>query len=194
MQQHKLCFLCENPLSSELLEEEHYRYHCSKCNMCIEINAPSQSMADDIYEAFISEEFIKPKKNLSEDKFYESKIFVAGRMPSNRRREVTSRCKIIYLKNPKNNETKCFILDEEPLTTLIYDSDEEIKVWHIHPTDLRSSNVGDVFKLDNNDNQDNKGVHYEQLIVTSKSTDHCTCLIKRFGSDEYEDKVVEFDL
>lgn len=191
MQQHKLCFLCETPLSSELLEEEHYRYHCSKCNMCIEINAPSQSMADDIYEAFISEGFIKPNKNLSKDNFYESKIFVAGRMSNNIHREVTSRCKIIYLKNSKNNKTKCFILDEEPLFTLEYDSEEEIKIWHIHQSDLRSSNVGDVFQFDN---KDNKARYYEQLIVTSKSTDHCTCLIKRFGSDEYEDEVVEFDL
>lgn len=194
MQQHKLCFLCETPLSTEILEEKHYRYHCSECNMGIEINAPSQAMAEDFYEALISDRFIKSDEKLSEDDFYEIKIFMTARMSNNRRKEQTSKFKVIYLKNIKSNEIQCSILDEEPLFTLTYDSKEEIKIWHISLSDLRSSNVGDVFKLDNNDNQDNKGVYYEQVVVTSKSTDHCTCVVKRFGSDEDEDKVIEFDL
>lgn len=194
MQQHKLCFLCETPLSTEILEEKHYRYHCSECDMCIEINAPSQAMAEDFYEALISDRFIKSDEKLSEDDFYEIKIFMTARMSNNRYKEQTSKFKVIYLKNIKSNEIQCSILDEEPLFTLTYDSKEEIKIWHISLSDLRSSNVGDVFKLDNNDNQDNKGVYYEQVVVTSKSTDHCTCVVKRFGSDEDEDKVIEFDL
>lgn len=95
------------------------------------------------------------------------------------------------------NKPECVVVTEEPLITLDYIKDNKEKLLDIFASDLRNSNVGDVFQF----NCDNEQADYEEkLVIVFKNADGCAGVLKRFdvldnkSDEQYYDEIFWFQL
>ena len=95
------------------------------------------------------------------------------------------------------NKPECVVVAEEPLITLDYIKDNKEKHLDIFASDLRNSNVGDVFQF----NCDNEQPDYEEkLVIVFKNADGCVGVLKRFdrpnnqSNEKYYDEIFWFQL
>ncbi|MEE0859375.1 MAG: hypothetical protein U0M12_07920 [Acutalibacteraceae bacterium] len=56
------CPMCNSLVETEYLENKRYRYKCKECGLCIDFDAPSQLVADKIYNRIITGNLFKNKE------------------------------------------------------------------------------------------------------------------------------------
>lgn len=61
------CPMCKGSVETEYLEAKRYRYKCKECNLCVDFNAPSQLVADKIYNRIITRKLFKSTMESNKD-------------------------------------------------------------------------------------------------------------------------------
>lgn len=61
------CPMCRGSVETEYLENKRYRYKCKECGLCIDFNAPSQLVADRIFNGLITTKLFKKTMESNND-------------------------------------------------------------------------------------------------------------------------------